>query len=516
MAAATTPYPHLPAAVLQEAVEDTTLASPDGLVKTYLLNVTSELLALQSSTTSLGAPSTDRYRPSLQVLYARLQHGHHSPFPGLDSRSGDAFARTRKAHKAAIASAMDRPLGDFEDLYYAVLAAVKEMHASVILRLNNGFVDPDALLFPSSQYTIQFIQCWLAHQWTILNEPSFVLALDVAIRKSLVDDHLCQGLQSQVELGQITRDEAAVARAQLYQSEVFADMPGLTWVGNEHSAMINGRLNEKYRLVFQTEKQAHEKKARWAKKKDRVHRKAKTSPKAQGRRGSGEYRQQLRHTMPKQVQQAADALPVTMKGQTPDGAAKQTGGGLDEALHPQQVDQPNNNNQALFLEEVQAWRLHTQQQMSSQRETHRQYHEGELRRKTPPPGIVLAHSQQPAQPTQQADAPLRGSLRGEVAAHTPQRQARPSTQPHIARMQQDPQDVKPSDQQNAFSGAGPRDVRAQRVTEYQAWLRQSASSSARQLMGQAGQAQLDMGDVSLQVLHGMDTVMDMDGGDGGF
>jgi hypothetical protein len=47
-------------------------------------------------------------------------------------------------------------------------------------------------------------------------------------------------------------------------------------------------------------------------------------------------------------------------------------------------------------------------------------------------------------------------------------------------------------------------------------LRQSASSSARQLMGQAGQAQLDMGDVSLQVLHGMDTVMDMDGGDGGF
>jgi hypothetical protein len=510
MSAAGTPYPRLPAAVLQETVEATPLASPDELVKTYLLNVTSEILVLQSSTTSLGAPSTDRYSPSLQVLHARLQHGHHSPFPGLDNRSGDTFARTRKPHKVAISSAADRPLGDFEDLYYAILATVKESHESIILRLNNGFVDPNALLFPSSQYTIHFFQEWLAHQWTILNEPSFVLALDIAVRKSLVDGHLCQGLQSQVESGQLTHEEAEVARAQLYESDVFADMPGLSWVGNEHSAMINGRLNEKYRVVFQTEKQAREKKTRWAKKKERVHRIAKTSPKAQGRRGSGEYRQQRRQAMAGQAQQAVDVFPVATEGQTPSGAAKQVERELDEVLRYQQVDQSGTDTQAFFQEEVEAWRLYTQQQMSSQRETQMQYHEDELRRKTPLTGDVLAHPQQPAQTTEHAAAPLQESLRGEVASCTPQRQAHPPTQRHIAPMQQDTPDASPSDQENAFFGASPMDARSQRVTEYQTWLRESASSSARWLMGQTSQPQSDMDEASLQVLHGMDTAMDMD------
>ncbi|OAG06866.1 uncharacterized protein CC84DRAFT_1163170 [Paraphaeosphaeria sporulosa] len=506
MSAAGTPYTRLPVAVPQETVEATPLASPDDLVKTYLLHVTSELLAIQASTTSFGASSTDRYSPSLQVLHARLQDGHHSPFPGLENRSGNAFTRKGKAHRVAVPSPMVRPLGDFEDMYYAILATVKETHDSIILRLNNGFVDPNALLFPSSQHTIHFFQEWLAHQWTILNEPSLVRALDIAVREALVDGHLCQGLRSQVDSGQITHEQAETARAHLYQSDVFADMPGLSWVGNEHSAMINGRLNEKYRVVFQAEKQAHEKKIRMAKKRERIQKTAKIGPKACGRRGSGEYRRQQQQVMAEQAQQAADMLPTSMGKQSPRSEAEQAKQAHDIARQTPQVD---HSDISLFQEEVEAWRLYTQQLMSSRRETQLRYHEDELRRKTPPAA------------TEQALQALPDSLRSGAVSCTPQRQshARTVTQPHAAHVQQDTSDAGHAGPERTFPGASPREKRKQRVTEYQAWLRESASDHARtRMMGQRRQTQAqasDVSDVSLQAFNGAEAPMDMDG-DGGF
>ncbi|KAF2440753.1 hypothetical protein P171DRAFT_435521 [Karstenula rhodostoma CBS 690.94] len=504
MSAAGTPYPRLPVALLQETVEATPLPSPDAIVKTYLLNVTSEILTLQTLTPSLGASSTDRYTPSLQVLHARLQDGHRSPFPGLENRSGEGFARTGKARKTAVSSAMDRPLADFEDMYYAILATVKEMHESIILRLNNGFVDPNALLFPSSQYTIHLFHEWLAHQWSILNEPSLVLALDVAVRKAFVDGHLCQALRSQVDSGQITHEEAEVARAQLYRSDVFDEMPGLSWVGNEHSAMINGRLNEKYRVVFQAEKQAQEKKARWAKKKDRFQKSAKVGPRAGGRRGSGEHRQQQRQVVAEQAQQAVDMPSTTTTTTTTTTTERQqVEQGHDGARQCQQVDQSAHDTPSLFQEEVEAWRLYTQQQMSSQRETQMHNHEDELRRKTPPAHTVEA-------------SPSPYSLCGKPTLDTPQREAHARTQPPAAHVQQDVQDADLAAQENTFPGTNPREVRAQRVTEYQAWLRESASDGARRRMGQRGQChQSDMSDVSPQAFNGTDTPMDMDMDDDG-
>ncbi|KAL5460654.1 hypothetical protein PMIN06_002585 [Paraphaeosphaeria minitans] len=506
MSAAGAPYPRLPAAVLQQTVEVTPVVSPDDLVKTYLLDVTSELLALQAAATSLGPSSTDRYSPSLRILHARLQEGHHSPFPGLEHRGGEAFVCTGEPHPAAVSPAMDRPLGDFEDMYYAILATVKETHESIILRLNNGFVHPTAPLFPSCQYTVYFFQEWLAHQWTILNEPSLVRALDMAVRKALVDGHLCQGLRSQVVSGQMTRDEAEMACAHLYQSEVFADMPGLGWVGNEHAAMINGRLNEKYRVVFRAEKQAHDKrKTRLTKKRERNHKTAKTGSKARGRRASGEHGPQQRQATAGQAQQAADVFSVAAKGHMPHSEVEHAEQANNKVHHSPQADQPGINTQPLLREEVEAWRLYTQQQMSSQRELQRQHHDDEPRRKTPPTAALQAFPD---------------GFRAGAVSYTPQGQT------HAAHGQQDISDAGAAGQEHVFPATSPRDVRAQRVTEYQAWLRGSASDHARRrMMGHRDQVQVqvqaqahvqaqaqasDVGDLSLQASHGAEGPLDVD------
>lgn len=505
MPAAVTLYPRLPTALVQEAVQATPLASPDDLVKTYLLNVTSELLTLQSSTTSLGASSTDRYRPSLHVLHARLQHGKHSPFPGLENRSGESLARMGKENGLVASSAMERPLADFEDMYYAILATVKETHESIILRLNNGFVAPDALLFPSSQYTLHFFQEWLTHQWTILNEPSLVLALDVAVRKALVDGHLCHALRTQVDSGKITQQEAEVARANLYQSDVLAEMPGLSWVGNEHSAMINGRLNEKYRLVFQAEKLAYEKKARWAKNRDRLQKAAKNGSKAGLRRGSGEYRAQQRRARAEQVhaeqvQQVAHAVSETTEQSTHRKEVEKAVYAHDNTRESLHIDQHGVGAQLLLQGEAEAWRLYTQQKIFSQRETQMHQHDGELPRKTASPA------------PEEAMQTLTDSLCGEAVSHTLQGQTHERTvtftQPQKTVSHHDTrQDTDPADHKHCFPGPSPhpcpRGTRAQRVTEYQVWLRQSASEHARRRMGmdQAQARIMEVGNVSRQVLN---------------
>ncbi|KAJ4358515.1 uncharacterized protein N0V89_003099 [Didymosphaeria variabile] len=515
MPALKTPYPRLSAAATQDTIEAAFLASPDDVVKSYLLSVTSELLAVQSSTISLGAPSTDRYSPSLQTLHDRLRAGYASPFPGLENRNKEGFNRVEKAsRKATVSPATDRPLGDFEDLYYAILATVKEMHEAIILRLNNGFSDPNAVLFPTSQFTIHFFQEWLVHQWTILNEPSLVLALDDASRKSFVEDTLCRGLRTQVEDGEITQEQAEAARAQLYRSDVLEDMPGLSWVGNEHSAMINGRLNEKYRVVFQAKKEAREKKQRWAKKKDRIQKTAKTSPKPTARRGSGEYRQQ---------QHSVSTFSIGTEGPTPRSETTQAEQGCGPAWQSQRVDQTRSGMQSLSQEEVQAWRLYTQQHMSAQREVQLEDHERVVRRKTSLNLGQLVNTQQlthtTAQASAQATTPALDCSHHEVNPYTPHAQQNQATQPRLPRMLREThpqhvnQDGLSSTQEHATPGASPRGMRAQRVTAYQAWLRESASDGARWVMGQPSQIQPGMSDASLQELEGMDVRMDVDDGD---
>ncbi|KAL1613048.1 hypothetical protein SLS60_001280 [Paraconiothyrium brasiliense] len=517
MPALKSPYPRLPAAATQQTIVTAVLASPDDVVKSYLLNVTSELLAVQSSTSSLGAPSTDRFSPSLQTLHERLQAGYVSPFPGLQNRKTEVSSRVDRAScKVAVSPATDRALGDFEDLYYAILAAVKEMHEAIILRLNNGFSDPNAVLSPTSQFTTHFFQEWLVHQWAVLNEPSFVLALDIASRRSFVEDYLCQGLRIQLEAGEITQEQAEAARAQLYGSDVLEDMPGLSWVGNEHSAMINGRLNEKYRLVFQAEKQAQVKKTRWAKKKDRIQKTARTSPKATARRGSGEYRQQRQQVVAGQALHSLSAF--SLDGQTPRSETTQAQQGFGEAWQSQRVDQTCSGMQSLSQLEVQAWRLHTQQHMYAQREAQLEDHERVVRRKTSLNLGQLVDTQQLTQTTTQASVqattPALDYTHHKVSLHTPHDQQNPAAQPQLPRMSREvhaqdaKQDGLSSAQEHTTPGASPREMRAQRVTEYQAWLRQSASDSARWVMGQSSQLEPGMSDASLQ--EGMYETMDLD------
>lgn len=520
-------YPCLPAAVLQATVEATPSATSNDLVKSYLLNLTSELLAIQSTTTPLGTSSTDRYSSCLQTLRDRLQDGHRSPFAGLEFRIGQSVnRRDTTPNGTAVYSPMQMPLGEYEDLYYATLATVKAMYDHVIVRLNNSFNHPDEPLSSSSQYTVHEFQQWLVQQWGLLNEPSFVLALDVAVREAFAEDHLCQGLCSQVETGQITQVDANAARDQLFQSKVFMEMPGLSWVGNEHSGMINGRLNEKYRVVFRFKKQAREKKLRWEKKKDRIKKTASTSPQGTGRRGSGEHQRQLHQSIVHSAYQGTSTTAVVTEKETHGDEPWQEGS--CEAQRPQEFDQSHGGSHFALQDKVEAWRLHSHQQIASERDDRKQPLESEVRRKISPTRGSLddprqhrsAHTlqsatQQPGYDNEQASTGLLGNLHSHMHPRNqpfqPSAAAQLPFSPTSQKMLfQAERDGWPRDQEHTVPGTTSREWRTQRVTEYQTWLRETASASARTLVGRSGPSQPDMRDASLQGSESTDV------DDGGF
>ncbi|KAF1966936.1 hypothetical protein BU23DRAFT_485012, partial [Bimuria novae-zelandiae CBS 107.79] len=207
-----------------------------------------------------GEQIVNGYTPSVRTLHKRLRTGYYAPFSGITIHNENVAELAQQAvNKSTKASPMERPLGDFEDLYYAILAAVKAMHDLIILRLNNSFNRPDSPLFSSSGHTLSSFRELLLGHWNALNQPSLILALDKAIRRPSIENHLSQILGTEA-FGAMTRKDVDGACTFLYEKNVVKNSPRLGWVIHGSPAMINGQLNEKYRLVFQMEKKMHQKK----------------------------------------------------------------------------------------------------------------------------------------------------------------------------------------------------------------------------------------------------------------
>ncbi|KAF2241847.1 hypothetical protein BU26DRAFT_439913 [Trematosphaeria pertusa] len=261
--------PPLPPAATQEAVSTTPYAHDKTEVKTALLGISSDLLGMQDCTPLFGTSSPDPYAPSLQTLHFRLENGYLAPSP-LQAHTSEEARIKATVHIRTPKKPLARPLEDFEDLYYAMLGAIKHMHQILDMRLGSGFNALHDSLFEGG-ITIQESHAWLAEQWDILNRPELVKALDDAIRRSRVK-HLHQELLAQLHAGDLTQADADELLADLYDPEEYDGVQGCAWIGRWSAAMIAGWLEEKYRIVLKVEKQEAGKKERWERKMARIER----------------------------------------------------------------------------------------------------------------------------------------------------------------------------------------------------------------------------------------------------
>jgi hypothetical protein len=229
-------------------------------VKNVLLRICANLLTLDTKSTLWNTPPANPYAVSLATLHDRLHAGKPSPMPHIPRA-------TASRHEAATPlrtskHALNRPLEDFEYLYYAMLAKIQEICHILTLRVNNGFTSSTSPIFDNGP-TLCETHARLQEYWVALNEPEFVKVLDSAVRRARV-----KGLHAEV-LGQLRRGEISQSDSRELVEDLYTsgedEVPGLAWIGGWAPSMIGAWLEEKFRIMFKAEreqKEADEKKRR--------------------------------------------------------------------------------------------------------------------------------------------------------------------------------------------------------------------------------------------------------------
>ncbi|KAF2275915.1 uncharacterized protein EI97DRAFT_60601 [Westerdykella ornata] len=262
-------------AASQAIVDATTATLPAESVRRVILLVCNELLNMEAKTTLWNAPIPKPFTISLSTLYDRLLDGKLPPSPtkvlspGLESQaSSQTLTWTQNTqtlssmpNRTTSLTPEDRPLQDFEDVYYALLAKLQDLHEMLSVRVANGFTLPATPIFPSGPTVVETC-AQLQYFWHVLNDPCLAKALDEAVRRARVDS-LHEEIVQKLMREQITEGDAGQLIEDLYTSlnaakEGEERMPGLAWVGGWAPSMITAWLEEKYRSLLRREKEAWE------------------------------------------------------------------------------------------------------------------------------------------------------------------------------------------------------------------------------------------------------------------
>lgn len=258
--------PFSPAAV-QAAVEASTESYPADYITNIILEISGYLVSLVGQSTLFGRPSNDPHSPSLRTLHFRLHSGQLSPSP-IQSHANESARIEATLGQRAAKNVNERPLEDFEDLYYAVLARMQDIHQILNARLGSGFSTFADPVYPDGP-SIADLYISLAQYWDTLNHTAFVKAIDCAVRRSRVK-YLHQEIIVQLHNDDITHTDAEELLNDLYDPNEYEGIQGLAWVSGWAPSMVAAWLEEKYRIVLKIEKENAESKNRMDRKRARI------------------------------------------------------------------------------------------------------------------------------------------------------------------------------------------------------------------------------------------------------
>jgi hypothetical protein len=245
--------PPLSTAITPDIVQEATESFPSDYVIEIVLELSHYLIGLSEKSTLFGACSHDPFSPSLRTLHDRLHSGHLAQSPLQSHTSQAKRAREALAHRTA-KLVTNRPLEDFEDLYYAVISCILDIHQILNARLDSGFNNLTDLVYPDGP-TIATLHESLSQYWGVINTAQYVKAIDEAVRRSRIK-HLHQEILLQVQHDEITQADADELLADLYDPNEYSGVQGLAWIGGWAPSMIGAWLEEKYRIVLSVEREA--------------------------------------------------------------------------------------------------------------------------------------------------------------------------------------------------------------------------------------------------------------------
>ncbi|CAO2657535.1 Nn.00g036610.m01.CDS01 [Neocucurbitaria sp. VM-36] len=262
--------PSFSTALTQEAVEGCIEPYPADYIIEHLLTLSSYLIDLVGRTNFFGKHTQDTFSPSLRTLHDRLQNGQFGPSL-LDSQFlSEERIKARTLERTGTPAAQ-RALADFEDLYYALIGRMKDMHQLLNMRIKSGFNEVSAPVFEGGP-TITDLHESLYQYWSVLNEPAWGKALDDAIRQAKAEV-MHHEIIFRVQKNEISPAEAEDDIARLWDQHLYSGIQGLCFINGFAPAMIAATLEQKYRVVLRLEKEEAQKKARQEKRQAKVEKK---------------------------------------------------------------------------------------------------------------------------------------------------------------------------------------------------------------------------------------------------
>lgn len=270
--------PPLPAAITQAEVEAQPLdgMQPSNAIKSIILNAAGHFLDVFSQPNIFGTLDNDPYTPSIETLFLRLRDGHLSPSPLKPLRDNSERVKERMGKQAPTPPKL-RPLEDYEDLYYVLLAKIQDVHGILRTRLLNSFNSPESPIVPCAEDTKATFYRWLMHQWSVLNDVTLVAKLHQAVR-----EHRQKVLQAEI-MDQIQKQgfsfnqyEAVFKGAQSIIKDAqslppYEGVKGLNWkMIGASSAMINAELAEMYYVTLRVLRYEKEKEESFKKKQKKI------------------------------------------------------------------------------------------------------------------------------------------------------------------------------------------------------------------------------------------------------
>ncbi|KNG47327.1 hypothetical protein DDE82_000895 [Stemphylium lycopersici] len=247
-----TPLPPFPGSITQIAVQAATAVYPADYIVEHILKLSGYLIDLASNSNIFGRTGADPYSPSLSTLFVRLREKRLGP-----SRLPPGFLSPERIHARihlrVSEEAASRPLADFEDLYYALLARIQDIYQLLNLRIESGFNIASHVVFDEGP-SIAELHTSLTEYWNILNDAACGKALDDAIREARVQA-LRDEIAWQVENDNMSTEDAHAQLSQLYSADIYNGILGLNYIQDWVPAMVGAYLEQKYRHMFDLEKQ---------------------------------------------------------------------------------------------------------------------------------------------------------------------------------------------------------------------------------------------------------------------
>ncbi|KAF2856724.1 hypothetical protein T440DRAFT_371253, partial [Plenodomus tracheiphilus IPT5] len=236
-------------ALTQDAVHACPEPLPAYLLIGHMLNLSIHLISIDAAGSFFGPRDTSPYTPSLYVLYTRLTNGYIAP--STLPPNFLTLSHTQHSTHANIFTGCvnNRPLADYQDLYYALLARIREMQQRMADHLRSGFSTPMTHIFPSGP-TLAELHETLSSYWDVLNDAAAGKAMDDAVREARVQS-IQDEIVARVARNVMSGEEAERQIMRIREREVYDEQMGLEWTPEWDAALVNAKLGEKYRGVFE-------------------------------------------------------------------------------------------------------------------------------------------------------------------------------------------------------------------------------------------------------------------------